>query len=252
MLVFVEGTFEEMVHKAFGNAKVDALVIASNSVIKANGKATLPPEVCGLIPFVWHNIKRADETKNEVRIETRTRLAQMMKASGHHKVFRLGLLSNTWVVTLPVKFDWRQKEDLSLIERSAEQLVAGCNKLGWKFVAMMRPIEDDVVWEKFKPKLEAIFSKTECRIGVYSGTTKVVESSPSPRQSPSEATKEYEGKFSDLPKEEQARLRKQWAAKAKTTKARKAKEAQEAALKKRQKDRVKKANAEIASVLDIL
>lgn len=203
-MIELEGTFDDMVHKAMSNKKVEALVIASNNVIKANGKATLPAEVTHLIPVVWHKMPDG----HEVRSEIRERLAGLMKTTNKHKVQLLGRLNGTNVVTLPTKNHWRDSEDLSLIREQTKMLVKGINKRGWKFVAMMRPVMDDSTWDTFKEEFSSILKDTQCRIGVFSG--KKAAEQPKPKKA-----------LKDMDDEERKEFYRQRALKAAATRKRK-------------------------------
>ena len=251
---FVVGSYEQMLKNCLGNKHVDAVVIHSNAVIKANGKATLPPEVTNSIPFVTYG--------NGIRCEVRTRLAYLMKQSSSHQCYLLGKFSGKDIVTLPTKFSWKGPEDTTLVEREAIRLVKGCEHHKYTRVALMRPVSDDIAWEAFKERFIAILEKSNVVFGVYWDS----ESPQSPpvikqevlasntgtfEEEPTEAPeKSYEGKFKDLPAEEQKRIRQERAAKGRRTKAANKKKAEEEALVKEQELRVKRIQAEISDVLD--
>jgi hypothetical protein len=254
---FVVGDYEQMLKSCLANKHVDAVVIHSNSVIKQNGKATLPPEVCNIVPFVWY-----ENNSRQVRCETRTRLAYLMKKNNAHRCYILGTYSGKNVISMPTKFNWHGPEDPSLIEREALRLVQGCEYHKFTRVALMRPISDDKVWEAFKERFIAILEKSSVIFGVYWPSEEPEPYSVAKEEvlassvktfttEPTEAPeKSYEGKFKDLPLEEQKRIRKERAAKGKKTKEANKKKAEEEALAKEQELRVKRIEAEISDVLD--
>lgn len=43
------------------------------------------------------------------------------------------------IVAFPVKYEWRERASLNLIERSAQQLMQLVEKMGWKHVLLPRP-----------------------------------------------------------------------------------------------------------------
>lgn len=62
--------------------------------------------------------------------------AKLQSFGNHVHTFRL---SNTRIVTFPVKHHWRQQADLELLRRSAEELVSLTNRRRWVNVVMPRP-----------------------------------------------------------------------------------------------------------------
>ena len=236
----VEGTIVQMTDKCLSNKHIDAILVNSNSVVKANGKATLPYEVYLAIPYVFHTITDDDGTHpREMRTEIRERMARLLKATSRHQVRLLGGYRGKNIISFPTKNNWREPEDLSLIEREAKRLVKGINKRGWKYVAMMRPVQDSSVWETFKDKFATILAGTECKVGVYSG----IEAKPKP---PKPETKKS---LKDMTKKEKKQFYKERAAKAAKTRAanRRKKEAQ--AILDKQEARVKRQEAKITSQL---
>jgi hypothetical protein len=216
------------------NKHIDAIIVMTNSVIKSNGKATFEPEVTNSIKDVEYEIMDEDgSNKRPMKMTLGARLGFLMKDS-RHKTRLLGKFKGKHIVGMPHKFDWRDKEDVTLIEREAENLVRGINNLKWKYICMIRPIKDKKVWETFKPKLEAIFGKTECKIGVFSGEEYLP---PPPKPKP----------FKECTDEEKKARRKAAAAKAKATKESKRIKAEDtqANLEKEQEERRVSIEAEI-------
>ena len=234
----LKGSFQQMMATCQNNKHIGAIVLNTNSVIKENSKATFKPEVTNAIPIVEFDIEDHDgKNKRTMRATLGARLGQLMKDSRHIARVIGRLPNGKRIIGLPHKFSWRDKEDLSLIEREAENLVIGINKRGWTHVCMMRPVEDSSVWESFKSKLETIFSKTECVIGVYDGTYYLA---PPPKPVKPKA-------FKDCTDEEKKARRKAAAAKAQATKAAKKAKAEDpiANLENEQEARVRQIEAEI-------
>lgn len=63
------------------------------------------------------------------------------------------------IVSLPVKHAWYEKADLSLIARSARELVALTDEQGWQRVVVPRPGcgNGQLRWAQVKPVIEPIF-----------------------------------------------------------------------------------------------
>lgn len=62
------------------------------------------------------------------------------------------------IVAFPTKHHWRDPSDLSLIQRSAEQLMALIRDNSWNLVALPRPgcRNGGLLWSEVKPRLSCL------------------------------------------------------------------------------------------------
>lgn len=74
--------------------------------------------------------------------EIKVRLAEMIKANGNvtHLLGDMTFGRSTWsMIALPVKYHWRERADMSLIENSIRELVEICDNLRYDEIALPRP-----------------------------------------------------------------------------------------------------------------
>lgn len=60
------------------------------------------------------------------------------------------------IISFPTKHNWWEDSDISLIERSTQELVAIVNEIGWDSVVLPRPgcSNGRLEWDEVKPVLE--------------------------------------------------------------------------------------------------
>jgi len=113
------------------------IAITTNGIIKKNGECVMG-RGC------------AKEAKDRFP-DIAKKLGTHVKLCGNH-VYYLG--KN--VVSFPTKYGWWEDSDISLIERSTQELVALVDKSGWKSVIIPRPGCNNgrLKWSKVKPVLK--------------------------------------------------------------------------------------------------
>lgn len=85
------------------------------------------------------------------------RLGNYLNRYGN-RCFNLGIWENYRLVSFPVKHNWWEKADISLIECSARQLVEMAVKFNWERIFLPRPGcgNGGLKWEQVKPVLENV------------------------------------------------------------------------------------------------
>lgn len=98
----------------------DVICVTTNAEVRKNGCAVMGR---GCAEFVRDTFRGSDK-----------KLGGYLKSYGN-RVFRLGQHHYRGkpfeLVTFPTKNQWRDKSDLALIRKSAQELVALCNKFGY-------------------------------------------------------------------------------------------------------------------------
>ena len=127
----------------------DAVCVTTNSMIKRNGKAVMGAGIA----------KEADE-----RFNLGYKLADYLNKYGN-RCFNMGLYTNDQtrktftIITFPTKYDWRNNSDLTLIKKSAKELVSICDKWNIKH-CYLTPVgckNGNLNWNlQVKPILEQI------------------------------------------------------------------------------------------------
>lgn len=105
--------------------KYDALCITTNGAVKTNGECVMG---------------------RGIALEAKKRFPQlpgilgyMIKSYGNH-VHKLGVLNNkVALLSFPVKHHWKDKADIELINRSAQELVQLANRAEWERILLPRP-----------------------------------------------------------------------------------------------------------------
>lgn len=137
--------------EAFSNLwdqQADAIAITTNGYVNAQGKATMGAG-CALEAVARYPGIAAE-------------LGAIIRIAGNHCWLLLtpGLQSrdNYKVLSFPVKHHWKEKADLTLIARSARELVEQADRYGFKNVFVPRPGcgNGHLKWEDVKPLLEPI------------------------------------------------------------------------------------------------
>lgn len=136
--------------EAFGNLweqEADALCITTNGYVNAQGKATMGAG-CAL-----EAVARYPAIARE--------LGDLIRLFGNHVhvMFSASHQDHPEVIfSFPVKHHWKEKADLTLITRSARELVEKTDKYGFKNVFVPRPGcgNGGLKWEDVKPLLEPI------------------------------------------------------------------------------------------------
>lgn len=103
----------------------EARCITTNGSIKANGRAVMgrgcAKQATERYPFLQKS------------------LGELLQRIGNHvQILRLGA-EEPILVVFPVKHAWDERADLDLIKRSAEELVALTDDMGWGKVVLPRP-----------------------------------------------------------------------------------------------------------------
>lgn len=103
-----------------------AIVIPTNGVVKQNGMAVMGAGVA--------------KTARDRYVGIDTILGDLLREKGNH----VHILGGAWlsasperkIVSFPTKHDWRDPSNLSLIRRSAEELLIETEVRGWKKVCL--------------------------------------------------------------------------------------------------------------------
>lgn len=128
----------------------DARCITTNGFIKKNGELVMGAGVAGQAQKRWPFLPY--------------KIGQTVKECGNH-VFTYNLTEDykpiTWLIVFPVKHVWYEKADLSLIKRSAEELMDTLDKpefSHWTKVLLPRPGcgNGQLKWEQVKPVIETV------------------------------------------------------------------------------------------------
>ncbi|MDU8351202.1 hypothetical protein RYA05_04735 [Pseudomonas syringae pv. actinidiae] len=134
----------------------DVICVTTNGEIKKNGCATMGQ---GCAKFVRDSFKGID-----------AKLGKYLKAHGN-RVFNLGAQHyqgrNFVLVTFPTKHLWRANSDTALIQKSAQELVALCDKFnvtGKVYIPAPGCSNGKLKWSAVKPLL----SNLDERFVVYS------------------------------------------------------------------------------------
>lgn len=131
----------------------DAICVTTNGIVKANGELTmgkgLALEFKERYPSLALTLGRAVEKYGNIVLVNKgweMTSSNWDDTPGYH------------IVTFPTKNHWRDKASLSLIKRSAEQLVIATDRMGWKKVVLSRPGcgLGGLQWPQVKAVLEPI------------------------------------------------------------------------------------------------
>jgi hypothetical protein len=142
--------------KNLWDMQVDAVCITTNGYVNIRGEATM-----GAGCALEARAKFAGIAQE---------LGALITAGGNH-VYRLqtprygwyegetGEQYETEVLSFPVKHHWREFADVTLIQRSAQELVELTNEWSFDSVAVPRPGcgNGKLTWEYVKPVIEPIF-----------------------------------------------------------------------------------------------
>ena len=122
----------------------DAVVITTNGFVKKNGEVVMGRGCALEAAIKWPNLPKW--------------IGQAIEDYGNHVFAFRRDIGNLKIFTMPVKHHWREKADIKLIKRSAEELTAEVNAWGYKTVVMPRPGcgNGQLDWEDVKPVLEEI------------------------------------------------------------------------------------------------
>ena len=82
-------------------------------------------------------------------------LGWLLRQHGNH-VYILHVVRDTAIVSLPVKHDWRERADITLIQDSLRELVTLSNMLGWGTIVLPRPGcgAGGLTWKEVRPVVE--------------------------------------------------------------------------------------------------
>lgn len=108
--------------------KADAICLTTNGIVKDNGRAVMGRGCALQAKQRWENIDR----RLGDLIQKNGNCCQMIFHNADHE-FQYA------VVAFPVKHDWRDNADLSMIRRSALQLMEMVEKHGWRRVILPKP-----------------------------------------------------------------------------------------------------------------
>lgn len=114
-----------------------ALVITTNGVVKKNGECVMGRGCAKQAKGYFPGIAK--------------KLGSLIKNLGNH-VYYLG----KGIVSFPTKHNWWEDSDITLIERSAQELVALVDEMRWNSVVVPRPgcSNGRLEWDDVKPVLE--------------------------------------------------------------------------------------------------
>lgn len=140
----IEGDFWDYAHD------YDALVCTTNCVVKANGELVMGAGIAKQfaskfyhLPKVWGSQLKGKSKKLESCVFV-------------HRNSSSSYLQGKFLIAFPTKYDWREKSDIKLIERSAFQLLTITEAFGWTKVLMPRPgcANGGLTWEEVEPILK--------------------------------------------------------------------------------------------------
>lgn len=128
----------------------DVICVTTNAEVKINGNAVMGR---GCAEFVRDNFKGSDK-----------KLGVYLKQYGN-RVFRLG--EHTYagrpfqLVTFPTKNQWRDRSDLGLIRKSAQELRSLCDKFGYSRIYIPIPgcTNGYLRWSQVKEELRDLDSR---------------------------------------------------------------------------------------------
>ena len=129
--------------------KADAVCITTNGTVRSDGACVMgrgcAREALERFPGIGYRLGEA------IR-----RFGQGKVISLGHPTDRTGKEMPYILVSFPVKHNWWEKADLSLIERSARILAKAADEKGWRVVVMPRPGcgNGGRKWEEVKPILQ--------------------------------------------------------------------------------------------------
>jgi len=104
---------------------LDALCITTNEIIKRDGKAVMGAGVAKQAKNIFYNIDKI--------------LADLIKKNGHITQVIKFEPDSYYLVSFPTKYHWKDRSDISLIEKSTKQLLDLTNEYEWKKVILPRP-----------------------------------------------------------------------------------------------------------------
>jgi hypothetical protein len=131
----------------FFSEEYDAICCTTNQIVKNNGELVMGAGIAKVfvehfpgLPKIWgkqlaENKKRESSTK-------------IMCTSWQ--------LLSTYLIAFPTKLHWKDKSPITLIERSAEELVVLANQMNFSSVLLPKPgcANGGLNWEQVKPLLE--------------------------------------------------------------------------------------------------
>jgi hypothetical protein len=125
--------------------KADAKCITTNGTVKSNGLAVMGRGVAKQASIMHEWLPKE--------------LGDRLKQHGNH-VFVFNR-SKTPTVTFPVKHEWHEKASLSLIQRSARELMLIIEAMGWNEVLLPKPGcgNGQRHWDEVFPMLDGILDE---------------------------------------------------------------------------------------------
>lgn len=160
----------------FAQTDVDAICLTTNGAVRRDGAAVMGRGVAAEAKKRWPGIEYylgrliEEEGGNVVHIlsmpsrdiDDKPTPAVVTMLSKDHPSARVKPYFTQslpyHVVAFPVKHHWKDRADLLLIQKSAEQLVELTNSEGWKKVALVRPGcgNGQLEWDVVRPLIEPI------------------------------------------------------------------------------------------------
>jgi len=107
-------------------SKANAICVTTNGIVKVNGELVMGAGVAKLFATKWPRLPRM--------------LGNLIQNGGNH-VYSIPQFSvkDPWIVSFPTKDDYLDKSSLSLIRRSAVELMELTNNQNWELVALPFP-----------------------------------------------------------------------------------------------------------------
>lgn len=119
----------------------DAICVTTNGIVKKNGEAVMGAGVALQAKNRYPNLPKS--------------LATRLRSAGNH-VYHIPQSDGSNIITFPTKHNWRDDSDISLIERSCEELVVLTDRRAWNKVVLTRPgcANGKLNWDTVRPVLK--------------------------------------------------------------------------------------------------
>ena len=125
----------------------EAICVTTNGIVMQNGKAVMG---AGIAKFVRDTFPGVDSKLGDFLSKYGNRAFNLGTQEYEGKKFRL--------ISFPTKNDWKDKSDLSLIEKSANELVSISDKFDLKKVYLPAPgcSHGQLKWKEVEKKLSSL------------------------------------------------------------------------------------------------
>ena len=124
--------------------QADALCITTNGMVKTDGSCVMGRGCALTAKTKWPQIQQV--------------LGGLLTKHGNH-CYILLRVGETDIVSFPTKNDWKMNSDISLIERSCQELKTLANIHSWQRIVLPRPGcgNGGLEWRDIRPVLEQYF-----------------------------------------------------------------------------------------------